>query len=78
MASKELKSIIQKEIDATKKYNSDINGIGKMIYKSNPKYWRQIENKWYDIFDDIDYKINVELNMKHKGSITSSILEETK
>ena len=67
---KELKNSIEHVIDkVSKDYNTDVFGFGDTLYKSNPKYFNKIKDKWYDeIFPNLDYEIKVDFDLVEKGN----------
>ena len=67
---KEIKNSIEHVIDkVSKDYNTDVFGFGDTLYKSNPKYFNKIKDKWYDeIFPNLDYEIKVDFDLVEKGN----------
>ena len=67
---KELKKSIEHVIDkVSKDYNTDVFGFGDKLYKSNPKYFNKIKDKWYDeIFPNLDYEVKVDFDLVEKGN----------
>ena len=67
---KELKKSIEHVIDkVSKDYNTDVFGFGDTLYKSNPKYFNKIKDKWYDeIFPNLDYEVKVDFDLVEKGN----------
>ena len=72
-----LKELLQDSLDlAQKKYNSDIFGFGEMIYKSNFKIWNKIKEAWdSNIFSQLDFELDVNIDLSSKGSFEQTILE---
>ncbi len=42
-------------------FGSDIFGFGNMIYRKNPKLWRQLEADWDSIFPEIEVEVSSKL-----------------
>jgi len=54
---------------AQKDYGADIFGFGDKIHKTKPEYWRRVEDKWYDIYPDIDVRVQVKADIRRTGMI---------
>lgn len=65
-------------IEKLKKDKSDIFGLQNMLYKKDYKYWKTIRKRWDDIYEDLDYDINVSLELKTKGSLETTLKEVDK
>lgn len=61
-----------------KKYNSDVLGYGMQIHKKNPQKWKEVQNDWDNIFKDLEINSKVDINVKTKGSLTTTIKGEKK
>lgn len=56
------------------RFNSDIFAFGDMFYKKNPSNYYKMKEKYSDNFlDNIDYKIDVKINLLAKGNIIEVI-----
>lgn len=55
---------------AQKEYDADIFGFGEIIHRDYPKEWAYIEDKWKDIFPDLNIEINVNSSLKRPGYIS--------
>ncbi|WP_304944224.1 Ger(x)C family spore germination protein [Vallitalea guaymasensis] len=55
MLENNIKDLVKK---AQSEFNSDIFGFGQLIKKDNPSLWKQIEDDWSNIFQDIDIEVN--------------------
>lgn len=54
---------------------SDVIGIGNLVYKKNPKYYKKIKDWDQDIFPDMKIKVKSNINISTKGSTKQSIKE---
>lgn len=73
-----LKTLINKGIDIAQKNKSDIFGFGNLAYKKDPKYYDKIKDIWHEeIFPKIKPKININIDLKARGSIKNTIMEDT-
>lgn len=76
-AKKELKKIIFSIIDTSqKKFNSDILGFGEYLYRNENKYWKKNNSKWYEIFPNIKYEVNINLKLSKKGASINTVKEQ--
>ncbi|MBP3460806.1 MAG: Ger(x)C family spore germination protein [Bacilli bacterium] len=69
---KKVKKLINKGIDVAQKYKTDVFGFGNLVYKKNPKYFKSIDD-WNEKFSTLKIKINVDVNVRTKGSIKQSL-----
>lgn len=78
--NQKLKNILISALEvAQKKYNTDIFGFGNYIYKNNLKIWKKIENNWdNEIFSEIEFEVDVNINLSNKGSLEQSLKEVIK
>lgn len=53
--NKEVKEIIKY---VQSEYNSDIFGFSNIIYKKNPKLWKNLSKDWNNIFKEIEIEVN--------------------
>ena len=70
LANKELKKYIKKAIDLAKKNNTDIFGFNLKVYQDYPSYYKKHNNI---NLSDFEYNIKTKLNLKSKGSATTSL-----
>lgn len=75
--NKELKKTVEDSIQNIKnKYNSDIFGFRDLIYKTDPKYYKEINKDWYKgIFQNIKVNVKVEVKGKEKGSLNRGVYQ---
>lgn len=63
--------VIKKEIESTinksKSIDTDFIGFSSIIYKKDPKRWKQIEEDWKSIFPELKVNINVNTNIYKTG-----------
>lgn len=65
-------------IKKVKSYETDIFGLGNMIYKKDYKYWLSIKDNWDNIYSNIKYSIKIDFNLDEKGALENTIKEEIK
>lgn len=75
MLEQEVKGIIGNSITSiNKKYNTDIYGFEDLFYKSDPKYYKTIKDKWAGgNYNDLDIEIKVNITLPEKGTILKVI-----
>ncbi|MGI5901133.1 MAG: Ger(x)C family spore germination protein [Desulfitobacteriia bacterium] len=75
--SAELNKEIEREIKAAFKkavlLEADIFGFGDMICKNYPKEWKELEDRWMEIFPEIKIKFDIETKIRGTGKIVNSI-----
>lgn len=67
-----LEKQIKREIEETinliqNQYNADVIGIGEHLSKFNPKAWKEVEDKWGEIFPEIKFDIDVDVKIRRTG-----------
>ena len=72
---KKIKKLIKEGVDyAQDNVKLDVFGIGNMVYKQNPNYFKKIDD-WNEYFSNIDIKIKVDADITTKGSSKQSLKE---
>lgn len=74
----ELYGTIKKTIKKIQDINTDVLGLGNLIYKKNYEYWYKIKDNWQDIYPKVEFDIKIDLNISEKGSLQTTIKEEDK
>ncbi|WP_078411031.1 Ger(x)C family spore germination protein [Priestia abyssalis] len=74
---------IQNRIDlaiqkAQHELKADILGFAKEFHRKYPKQWKQVENRWDEVFPEVEVKIDVEAHIRRQGYINKpgGLLEE--
>ncbi len=75
-ANEEVKRLMEKAIDVTKKFETDSFGFGNLIYKFHPKIFKPLEENWNEEgFKELDISYDVDIRLEFKGSTESGIKE---
>ncbi len=75
-ANEEVKRLMEKAIDVTKKFETDSFGFGNLIYKFHPKIFKTLEKDWNEEgFKELDISYDVDIRLEFKGSTESGIKE---
>lgn len=73
-SEEEIKRIINEAINYSKELKTDMFKLGSLIHKKDYKLWRRIKENWEnEIMLESEFEINVNLNLKTKGSIDNVI-----
>jgi spore germination protein KC len=62
-----IKKEITAAIDKARNLNSDIFGWGSYFNSKYPKFWKTIEDNWYEYYSDVEVKVNVNTIIKDIG-----------
>jgi spore germination protein KC len=62
-----IKKDIKVLIERLQRKKVDVIGIGNKIYQRNPTLWKKVEKEWPDIFADIHFDIDVDVNLNNTG-----------
>ena len=69
---KKINKFIKEAIYIAQEYKTDIFGIGLNYYQHHPKKFDKIDD-WNEHFANIEFKINVDVDLNHTGSVQQSI-----
>ncbi|HYF75301.1 MAG TPA: Ger(x)C family spore germination protein [Candidatus Nitrosocosmicus sp.] len=73
-AEMQVKVLLEKLIEKSQKeYKADIFNFGEIIKQRMPDVWKSIEKEWEEIYSDIEYKVDVEINIKGSGTIKTPL-----
>ena len=76
-ANEEIKRLMQKALEVSQKFETDIFGFGNLLYKYHPTYFKNIRKSWNeDGFKNLKIKKDVSVRLETKGSIESRIKEK--
>ena len=70
IVEKNILDLIQK---SQTKFKTDVFGIGSMVYRKDPKLWKQVKDNWDEIFTTMEVEVhtNIEIintsKIKNKG-----------
>lgn len=75
---RKLNEIKSKKVEATIKkiqlqYGQDVFGFGEEIHREHPYYWKEIRNKWDQIFPLLEVSVDVKLKIQSTGDIGKRI-----
>ena len=75
------KMVIEKEIKRTvdkvqKEYGSDNFGFGKALNDKYPDKWKEVKDRWEDMFPEVKYTVEVDAKIRNTGLLQKSVIEE--
>lgn len=74
LSEEEIKRICNDGINYAKEMKTDVFGFGNMIYKKDNDFWKKIKENWNDeMFQKVEVELEINLDLKTKGSIDSTI-----
>lgn len=64
--------VLEKQISETfnklqKEFKTDALGVGRYISKHEPELWKQIEDDWDEIFENMEFEVNVDTIVRRIG-----------
>lgn len=71
-------SNLKDTINLIKDYEVDVLGLGNLLYKKDYKKWYSLKDNWDYIYKNLDFDIDIDFNLKTKGSLENTIEEERK
>lgn len=64
--TQEIEELIEK---VQAEYGSDIFGFGNTVKSNMPKAWKQVKNKWDEMFKTLDVQVDVNLHILNKSRV---------
>jgi spore germination protein KC len=64
-----IRNEIMAALEKAKEWNTDIFGFGDAVHRKYPKQWKELEDKWDEIFPNIDVTIEVDAKLKGAGLV---------
>lgn len=61
---KEIRDMVLNVIKKAQSINTDVFGFGETIYRQHPGKWRQIEDRWNEVFPAMSVNVNVQSVIK--------------
>ena len=56
-----------------REFNLDVFGFGNALYHTKPSEWKRLENKWAEIFPEIELEADVQTNISSYGLVVDPI-----
>jgi len=73
LAQSEIRREITDTFEITQALNADIYGIGTSVYRVYPKEWKELKNRWNELFPDIELDVQVKVHIPATGQIVKSL-----
>ncbi|WP_162259685.1 Ger(x)C family spore germination protein [Paenibacillus sp. Soil766] len=78
---KKLNEIKAKRVEETinniqSQFGQDVFGIGEEFHREHPYQWKEIRERWDDIFPTIEVAVDVKLNIQSTGDIRKRIVRK--
>lgn len=54
-------------------HGQDVFGIGEEIHREHPYQWKELRNKWDQIFPTVEVSVSVKLKIQNTGDIGKRI-----
>lgn len=74
--AEEIKKEVMAAVKKAQELNADIFGFGEAVHKKYPKEWKVMEDKWDEIFPDIEIDVSVETYIRLMGRINKPSIPE--
>ncbi|MCZ8521131.1 MULTISPECIES: Ger(x)C family spore germination protein [Paenibacillus] len=72
--NKKIKTMVEKSLkELQTEYGSDPVGFGDILYRSEPKLWKEIKGRWKEQYKEIQMNVNVQTQVQHTGTIVKPI-----
>lgn len=81
---KKLEELINREVERrcllgvrrAQELNSDVLGFGDKVYRKNPKAWRELKDRWGEIFPTVQVTVKADFRVEHIGLLGKPIVIE--
>ena len=73
LAQSEIRRKITDTFETTQTLNADIYGIGTSVHREYPKEWKELKNRWNELFPDIELDVQVKVHIPATGQIVKSL-----
>jgi spore germination protein KC len=71
-----VKSEIQAAVDKSKELDADVFGFGEYLNRKYPDQWKEMQEKWDELFKNITVNINVNAKADGSGRIDRPLVPE--
>jgi spore germination protein KC len=78
IAKKTIEDEVAQCYAAARQLNADIISVGNMFYESYPKEWAQIDENWEELFQTMEFSVDVEAEFMSTGKIIGAMNMEEK
>lgn len=69
-----IRNEIEMSLDKAKELQTDIFGLGNLIFRKKPQVWEEIEDEWPDIFEEAEVDIEVKAVIRRHGQVTDPVI----
>ncbi len=73
MINKEVEHRCRRAVNKAQELGADPFGFGDKLHRTHPGVWKEIEDRWEDIFPHIRVSITAEFSVEHSGLIDKSL-----
>jgi spore germination protein KC len=67
---KEIIRLVQRTIQISQSWGTDVFGFGTKLSKENPSYWKKHKKEWNTIFSKAKVEVNVKASINDSGLVT--------
>ncbi|PLR83848.1 Ger(x)C family spore germination protein [Bacillus sp. V33-4] len=72
--NKEIKDNILKSMDRLQhEYKADVVGFGQLIYNEKPAEWKKIENRWGEIYPEVEVAVKPDIHIENVGAVITPL-----
>lgn len=75
---KKIENLISKVIEKEIALKTDFIGFGAIVYRSDPKLWKQIKESWTDQLGSLEADIEVDFQIRETGKTKNSFVDKIK
>ena len=64
---------IKESLDKARELESDVFGLGNLVYRKEPRIWNDMEKDWVEIFPEVKVEVEVEVTTRRHGQVTDPV-----
>ncbi|PLR79105.1 Ger(x)C family spore germination protein [Bacillus sp. V3-13] len=72
--NQKIKDDILKAMDRLQnEYKADVVGFGKIIYNEQPGEWKKIQNRWGEIYPEVEVEVKADIHIENLGAVITPL-----
>lgn len=73
LLAKEIEKDIQLVLEKSQQYQSDVLGVGALIHRQYPEYWREISDRWAEYYPQVQADVSANVVIPRTGLISKPV-----
>lgn len=73
LINQEVEHRCQSAVSKAQELQSDVFGFGDKLHRTQPEVWKELENRWEEVFPYVKVEIKADFTLEHSGLINKSL-----